>query len=246
MSVIGIRQLCRQTTDVFDELEKTGAPVVIARHGKPIAALIQIDESRMADLILASASEFVDDRQAADEALSRGDVQPMTEVMAELAAARESESAEPAVGALGRLVALAIGTPEYEQAIESVSRAAVESAPIKLEAGEAEHISAVNEGLTRALVAGAMWSAMAAALARVRRVNERVAQIAALDDAPASSYAQMLDRVVEAEELSVAAEIPSHYAVSEVMGGTVIRGTALLAGLPRVERSAPPSVQRAH
>jgi antitoxin (DNA-binding transcriptional repressor) of toxin-antitoxin stability system len=218
--LIGIRQLCRQTAEVFDALEKTGEPVVIARHGKPIAALIQIDESRLTELIVASAPEFVDDRQAADEALARGDVQPMSEVMAELSAARESEPAAPALGDLEHLVGIAIGTPEYKRVFESVSRAAVESAPIELEANQAEQISTVNEGLTRALVAEAMSTAMATALERVRRLNERLAQIAAREDAPATSYAQMLDRVAEAEHLSVSAEVAGQYSPDAETTGT--------------------------
>ncbi len=240
MSIIGIRQLCRQTAEVFDELGRTGAPVVIARHGKPIAALIQIDESRLAEFVLASAPEFVDDRQAADEALARGDVQPMSEVMAELSGVRESEAAEPSSGAVGRLIGIAIGTPEYEQVIESVSRAVVDSAPIELGAIDAQQISTLNEGLTRTLVADAMWSGIAGALERVRRLNERLVQIAALEDVPATSYAQMLDRVAEAEHLSVSAEVSARYSENTGIAGGVADYVSPVVPRAAVTRSRPP------
>jgi prevent-host-death family protein len=217
--VIGIRQLSRQTAEVFDALEKTGEPVVIARHGKPIAALIQIDESRLTELIVASTPEFVDDWRAADEALARGDVQPMTEVIAELSAARESETAAPTPSDLGHLVGIAIDTPEYKRVIESVSRAAVETAPIELKANQAEQISVVNERLARELVAEAMSTAMAAALERVRRLNERIAQLAAREEAPATSYVQMLDRVAEAQHLSASTEVAGQYPLNAGTAG---------------------------
>ncbi len=212
MPVIGVRQLCRQTTEVFEELERTGAPVVIARHGKPVAALIHVNESQLNELILAAAPEFVASRRAADEALTRRDVQPMSEVIAELSESGAPEHfADDQTQMIAQMVGHAISSSGYELAIESISRGAVNSAPIKPDAHEAEKISVANEELTRTVFAEALWSAVSAAFERLRLMNERLAERASSALAPVEQYAQMLDHLAEAERFSAPVAIPNTF-----------------------------------
>lgn len=68
----GIRDLARQTSQVVDEVEKTGKPALITRHGKPVAALVPVDESELEDWILANAPEFVRAMRSADREIASG------------------------------------------------------------------------------------------------------------------------------------------------------------------------------
>lgn len=70
---VGIRELARQASQVVAQVETTGRPMLITRHGKPVAALIPIDESELEDWILANAPEFVRARDEADAEIARGD-----------------------------------------------------------------------------------------------------------------------------------------------------------------------------
>lgn len=68
----GIRDLARQASQVVDEVEKTGRPALITRHGKPVAALVPVDESELEDWVLANAPGFVGAMNDADREIAAG------------------------------------------------------------------------------------------------------------------------------------------------------------------------------
>jgi prevent-host-death family protein len=83
-SVIGLRELSRETRAVIERIESTGAPAIVTKQGKPVAALIAVDGDRLRDLVLSAAPEFVDSTREADEALASGATHPMSEVLSEM------------------------------------------------------------------------------------------------------------------------------------------------------------------
>ena len=47
MNVVSIRDLSRNPSAVVDEVERSGRPALVTRNGKPIAALVRIDQDRL-------------------------------------------------------------------------------------------------------------------------------------------------------------------------------------------------------
>jgi antitoxin (DNA-binding transcriptional repressor) of toxin-antitoxin stability system len=147
----------------------TGEPVIVARHGKPIAALVRVDEAQITDLVLSAAPEFVDSLREADEDLVADRVEPLSAVLSDLAAA-ESDS-----GILGELAGATVGGSLYGDVIGRISRDIIESAPIELEAKDAVGLRELNEDLIRAALATELEGAFQSALDRVRTLNANAA-----------------------------------------------------------------------
>ena len=70
---VGIRELARQASQVVEQVASSGRPTLITRNGKPVAALIPIDEEALEDWILANAPEFVANMREADAEVARGE-----------------------------------------------------------------------------------------------------------------------------------------------------------------------------
>jgi antitoxin (DNA-binding transcriptional repressor) of toxin-antitoxin stability system len=196
MPFIGVRQLCRENAKIFADLEKTGEPVVIARHGKPIAALIRVQESQLNDLVLAAAPEFTQSISEADEDLVAGRAEPLGAVLAELA------DAEPdAEAMLGELAGATVGAGPYGDLIGAISRDIVESAPIELEADDAIGLRELNEDLLRTAFTAELRLAFASALDRVRALNANAASVS-VADLTAQQYRMLLQNASVVEHLS--------------------------------------------
>jgi prevent-host-death family protein len=92
LAVIGSRTLQREAKDVLDRIEKTGEPVVVLRHGTPVAALVPVDEERAKEIALATAvrlrrqtSESDDeDREPKPFAVAQGEDEAEAEVAVEV------------------------------------------------------------------------------------------------------------------------------------------------------------------
>jgi prevent-host-death family protein len=70
MALIGSRTLQRNTKEILDDIERDGEPVVILRHGQPVAALIPVDQEHAEALVLATSPEFSERprvRESSDE-----------------------------------------------------------------------------------------------------------------------------------------------------------------------------------
>lgn len=84
MTTVNARDLARKTADVLDEVEKTGRPTLVVRNGRPVAALVAIDEAELEDFVLASAPEYVRGMKEANAALAAGTTRDADALFAEL------------------------------------------------------------------------------------------------------------------------------------------------------------------
>lgn len=84
MAAVGIRELGRNPSKVVDEVESTRRPALITRHGKPVAAVVPIDDDALEDWILSTAPEFADDRAAADREHAAGETVDLDDVLEDL------------------------------------------------------------------------------------------------------------------------------------------------------------------
>ncbi|MGH9078124.1 MAG: type II toxin-antitoxin system Phd/YefM family antitoxin [Acidimicrobiales bacterium] len=73
MPTVGIRELANNTSAVVDEVARSGRPALVTRHGRPVAAVVPVDEEELLDYVLANAPEYVRSMAEADAALARGE-----------------------------------------------------------------------------------------------------------------------------------------------------------------------------
>lgn len=84
MPTVGIRDLSRNASKVIDEVQRSGRPFIVTRNGEPVVGLYAIDPEKLEDFVLAHAPDFTAARAEADEALARGDVEYLEDVLSEL------------------------------------------------------------------------------------------------------------------------------------------------------------------
>ena len=72
MAFVGVRELSRGISKTLDQLQRDREPVIITNHGRPVAALVSVDQHNLEDLVLAAAPEAARRRQAADDAIAAG------------------------------------------------------------------------------------------------------------------------------------------------------------------------------
>lgn len=72
MATVGIRELANNASAVVDEVARSGRPALVTRHGKPVAAVVPVDEDDLLDWVLDNAPEYVRSMQSADEDLAAG------------------------------------------------------------------------------------------------------------------------------------------------------------------------------
>lgn len=199
MPVVGLRELSRDTRDVIEKLETTKEPVVVTRHGKPIAALTPISEEDAASYALALAPEFVASRERAARSIAAGEGEPVSQVLAELDLEDETELAERREGEL----------PIPPMLIEWVATVAARATEVAVV--DVPTIRQLNLALADVLLS----DAVATAVERVRIVNENIAESAS-GDPSIQWYATELESVTQAERLA-ARPIPrsAHVAIRD-------------------------------
>lgn len=85
MATVSIRDLANKASAVVDEVARSKRPAVVTKHGKPVAALVPIDQDALEDWVLANAPEFVANMDQADAEIARGERgTPLDDVLAEL------------------------------------------------------------------------------------------------------------------------------------------------------------------
>ena len=84
MGTIGIRDLSRNASRVIDEVSSTGSPMIVTKHGRPVAAVVAVDADDLEDFVLANAPEYAADRRAADADLAAGRTRPAAAVFDEI------------------------------------------------------------------------------------------------------------------------------------------------------------------
>ncbi|MGI8946288.1 MAG: type II toxin-antitoxin system prevent-host-death family antitoxin [Thermoleophilaceae bacterium] len=84
MESFGIRDLQRRSSEIVEQVEKSGRPALVTRYGKLAAILMPIDSEAFEDYILTNAPEFVASREDAEEDLREDRTRPAHEVFAEI------------------------------------------------------------------------------------------------------------------------------------------------------------------
>lgn len=85
MPTIGIRELSNNTSSVVEEVSRSGRPTLVTKNGKPIAALIAVDEEALLDYVLETSPEYVRSINLAQTEIALGDRgRDLEEVLAEL------------------------------------------------------------------------------------------------------------------------------------------------------------------
>lgn len=87
MEWVGIRELANRAGGIVDKVTSTGRPALITKRGRPVAALVPLDEEGFEDWVLANAPEFTRGMADADADLAAGRTRPAFEVLDELEAA---------------------------------------------------------------------------------------------------------------------------------------------------------------
>ena len=69
MATVTLRELARNTASVLQEIEASRRPALVTRNGKPVAALVPIDQTALEDWLLEHASFYTREVAAADPGL---------------------------------------------------------------------------------------------------------------------------------------------------------------------------------
>jgi prevent-host-death family protein len=92
----GIREFARNVSRYVERVETTGRPLVLTRHGKPVAALIAVEAGDLEDFILAHAPDLAASLRGANRELAAGESQPLEQTLAELEAEDTKSTRNPA------------------------------------------------------------------------------------------------------------------------------------------------------
>lgn len=85
MPTIGIRELSNNTSSVVEEVSRSGRPTLVTKNGKPVAALIAVDEEALLDYVLETSPEYVRSINLAQTEIALGDRgRDLEEVLVEL------------------------------------------------------------------------------------------------------------------------------------------------------------------
>ena len=84
MGTIGIRDLSRNASQVIDQVSSTGSPMIVTKHGRPVAAVIAVDPDALEDFVLTTTPEYTTARQAADADLAAGRARPAAAVLEQI------------------------------------------------------------------------------------------------------------------------------------------------------------------
>ena len=72
MAVVNMRELARSTSRVVDAVHRSGRSALVTRGGRPVVAMVPIDEGALEDWILANSPRFVASLRKANADLREG------------------------------------------------------------------------------------------------------------------------------------------------------------------------------
>lgn len=168
MPVIGIRKLAREMRDVVDELKETGEPVIVARHGEPVAIMVPAEGERLVEAEMAMNPSVREGLEHANKELAAGETVPVEP---------ETEEEEPQGVVIGKVKS--VESLDYSRLLAAV--AAMASAqtvePLIPDDQRLPQAQEANAKL-RALNAKLVGSGLEQALTRARTVNTRLVTLA--------------------------------------------------------------------
>ncbi|MGA8016411.1 MAG: type II toxin-antitoxin system Phd/YefM family antitoxin [Candidatus Dormiibacterota bacterium] len=65
MATVTLRELARNTASVIQGIQSSGRPALVTRNGRPVAALVPIDEAALENWLLTQSAEIT--RAVAEE-----------------------------------------------------------------------------------------------------------------------------------------------------------------------------------
>lgn len=83
MAMISVRDLQRNAKDIFDKVEGDSEPMVITRRGRPIAALMPVNQIQAEAILVSTSAEFIESREHAENARSEGRTVSLQQVLSE-------------------------------------------------------------------------------------------------------------------------------------------------------------------
>lgn len=84
MAAISIRDLANNTSGVVSDVQESGRPAIVTKHGRPVAAVVPINQASLEDFVLANAPEYVEGRREAEADLAAGRTRALDEVLADI------------------------------------------------------------------------------------------------------------------------------------------------------------------
>jgi prevent-host-death family protein len=72
MAMVTLRELARNTASVIQGVQSSGRPALVTRNGRPVAALLPIDEAALEDWLLGKAPAATRVAAEADPDLAAG------------------------------------------------------------------------------------------------------------------------------------------------------------------------------
>jgi prevent-host-death family protein len=72
MATVTLRELARNTASVIQGVQSSGRPALVTRNGRPVAALLPIDEAALEDWLLGKAPDITRVVAEADPDLAAG------------------------------------------------------------------------------------------------------------------------------------------------------------------------------
>ena len=82
MAVVNMRELARSTSRVVEAVHRSGKAALVTRGGRPVVAMIPIDEDALEDWILANSPGFAASLRKADADLRAGRASSLDEFLA--------------------------------------------------------------------------------------------------------------------------------------------------------------------
>jgi len=82
VAVVNMRELARSTSRVVDSVHRSGKATLVTRGGRPVVAMIPIDEGALEDWVLAHSPAVVASLRTADADLRAGRAMSLDEFLA--------------------------------------------------------------------------------------------------------------------------------------------------------------------
>ena len=93
MATITLRELARNTASVIQGIQSSRRPALVTRNGKPVVALVPIDELALEEWLLRESADITRTVAAADPDLDAGRLQSVEWRRAQETTERDTDSA---------------------------------------------------------------------------------------------------------------------------------------------------------